>query len=310
MVDSTGSAYVTGRTASNSTDSPVCEPLSDHGRCPRRRTTPAALRPSPRKFNPTGSATLYSTYIGGRRRRLRRGHLRRLGWSRVRHRPHRLESTGASAFPTTAGAFDTGHNGGGDAFLTKVNATGRLPFTYSTFLGGSGDDQGRDVAVDSSGSAYVTGYTTSSGFPTTAGAADTSHNGNNDAFVTKFNATGSSPLSYSTFLGAASDDFARGHRGRLDREGVRHRPDQLERASRPRRAPSTRRTTATATPSSPSSTPRAPHVDRLHLPRRWQQRPRRGHRARLLEPPLCLRDRADPFDQLPDHARARSTPRT
>ena len=64
-----------------------------------------------------------------------------------------------------------------DAFVTKLDAAGAA-LAYSTYLGGSGDDHGAGVAVDASGSAYVTGSTPSSDFPTTAGAFDTSANGN------------------------------------------------------------------------------------------------------------------------------------
>jgi hypothetical protein len=71
---------------------------------------------------------------------------------------------------------------------------------YSTFLGGTDDDEGLDIAVDRSGKAYVTGNTISADYPTTPGAFDTSFNDSQDAFVTKFNATGSA-LAYSTFLG-------------------------------------------------------------------------------------------------------------
>jgi Beta-propeller repeat len=82
---------------------------------------------------------------------------------------------------------------------------------YSTYLGGSGDDDGFDIAVDAAGNAYVTGYTLSSGFPTTAGAFDTSYNGGpgGDAFVTKLNANGSA-LVYSTFLGGSESDEGHG----------------------------------------------------------------------------------------------------
>ena len=62
-----------------------------------------------------------------------------------------------------------------DAFVTKLDAAGAA-LVYSTYLGGSGDE-GQGIAVDASGSAYVTGYTRSSDFPTTAGAFDTSANG-------------------------------------------------------------------------------------------------------------------------------------
>jgi hypothetical protein len=72
-------------------------------------------------------------------------------------------------------------------------------------LGGSGNDYGVDIAVDSAGNAYVTGWTDSFGFPATLGAFDTALGGLADAFVTKLAATGA--LAYSTFLGGTLYDF-------------------------------------------------------------------------------------------------------
>jgi hypothetical protein len=97
--------------------------------------------------------------------------------------------------------------GGKDVFVTKLNAAGN-GLLYSTYLGGSGDDVGYRIALDSSGNAYVTGDTTSTNFPTTAGAFQTTYAGNADAFVAKLNTTGA--LVYSTYLGGSgSDDFSR-----------------------------------------------------------------------------------------------------
>ena len=76
---------------------------------------------------------------------------------------------------------------------------------YSTFLGGTGDDSGNAIAVDSAGQAYVAGSTYSTDFPTTTGAYDTGYNGSEDAFVTKLNSAGSA-LVYSTYLGGTSDE--------------------------------------------------------------------------------------------------------
>src|SRR5690606_31611500 len=113
-------------------------------------------------------------------------------------------------FPTTAGAPCPSHNGGSDAFVTKLNAAGSA-LSYSTFLGGSGDDIGCGIAVDSAGNAFVTGDSLDStpDYPTTAGAYDPSHNGISDVFVTKLNAAGSA-LTYSTFLGGSDVDIGYG----------------------------------------------------------------------------------------------------
>ncbi len=76
---------------------------------------------------------------------------------------------------------------------------------FSTYLGGSERDVAVAVATDSLGNVYVAGFTTSATFPTTPGAGDTTHNGSNDLFVTKFDPTGSTLL-YSTFLGGVASD--------------------------------------------------------------------------------------------------------
>jgi Beta-propeller repeat len=119
--------------------------------------------------------------------------------------------TMSSDFPTTSAVYDTSFNGGvwGDVFVTKLNSTGSA-LLYSTFLGGSSEDRGYGVAVDGSGNAYITGSTTSSDFPTTSGAYDTSINGGmlGDVFITKLNSSGSALL-YSTFLGGSESDEAK-----------------------------------------------------------------------------------------------------
>ncbi len=79
--------------------------------------------------------------------------------------------------------------------------------SYSTFIGGTGYENVGNIAVDSSGNAYITGETKSDGFPTTTGAYDTTRN-SADAYITKFNSTGSSLL-YSTFLGGSHSEDGR-----------------------------------------------------------------------------------------------------
>ena len=89
-------------------------------------------------------------------------------------------------FPTTTGAYQTSYGTDGDAFVTKLNATGTA-IIYSTFLGGTANDYGASIAVEGSGDAYVTGVTYSTNFPTTTGAYQSSlgGNGNSNAFVAK-----------------------------------------------------------------------------------------------------------------------------
>ena len=138
---------------------------------------------------------------------------------------------------------------------------------YSTFLGGTSHEIGAGIAVDAAGNAYVTGFTQSPNFPTTAGAFDRTGAASNnlDVFVTKLNPTGTA-LVYSTFIGGTNFDWGRGHRRRLGRQRVRDRPDRSPRTSRRPAARSTARSTSTTaraaaststTRSSPSSTPRA-----------------------------------------------------
>jgi hypothetical protein len=117
--------------------------------------------------------------------------------------------TGSTDFPTTAGAFVTTPPGGGNMFVTKVAADGS-GLVYSTYLGGDALDnfeQGRGIAVDAAGSAYVTGDCGQGGdFPTTAGAFQRTFGGGyEDAFVTKLTPDGSG-LVYSTLLGGGDAD--------------------------------------------------------------------------------------------------------
>ncbi len=115
-------------------------------------------------------------------------------------------NTLSSDFPTLNG-FDRTINGNFDAFVTKIRSDGS-GIIYSTFLGGSAGDSGFGIAVDSKGSAYVTGQTQSDNFPT-INSFDNIFNGSDDAFVTKLSADGGG-IVYSTFLGGSGADIGWG----------------------------------------------------------------------------------------------------
>jgi hypothetical protein len=209
-VDDAGSAYVTG--ATNSIDFPV---------------TPGAFQTSSRrglkgfvtKFNSTGSALVYSTYLAGSGGAVEGEH----GFGIAVDSAGDAYVTGATDskdFPTTPGAFQSVCDGGGfscsiNAFVTKFNPTGS-GLVYSTFLGGTDTDWGMRIALDHLGNAYVTGTTYSNDFPTTPGGFQTacSRSGDNssrclDAFVTKINSDGSA-LVYSNYLGGTNNDWGMG----------------------------------------------------------------------------------------------------
>lgn len=111
-------------------------------------------------------------------------------------------------FTTILGSYDMMLNASGryDAFITKFEPDGSYP-AYSTFLGGEDNDYALGIAVDSSGAAYVTGYTDAA-FPTTSGAFNRTYFGALDAFITKLNPSGSA-LEYSALLGEREDDMGR-----------------------------------------------------------------------------------------------------
>ena len=196
-VDSRENAYVTGYTSS--------------GNFP---TTSGALQRSLNglqntfvtKLNANGSALEYSTFLGGNDYDF--------GFGIAVNQQGNAYVTGTtwgiftSTFPTTSKAYQTAYSGGGDAFVSKLSTDGSA-LVYSTFLGGNGYDGGRSIALDASGNAYVTGFTQSNAFPTTAAVVQSALNGTEDAFVTKLNSDGSA-LAYSTYLGGSGIDASYG----------------------------------------------------------------------------------------------------
>jgi hypothetical protein len=155
--------------------------------------------------------------------------------------------TRSADFPTTPGAFEPIFNGGTDVFLTKFDASGAA-LAYSTYLGGSAYESGLGVSVDGAGSAYVTGSTSSANFPTTAGAYDTSYNGDYDAFATKLNASGAALVYSPTWAEEAAvlETLATGSSS-MPRATPTSRATPTRRTSPPPRAYSTGASTAAPT---------------------------------------------------------------
>ena len=114
--------------------------------------------------------------------------------------------TYSSDYPTSSGAYDTSYNGGGDIFITKLNSN-LSSLICSTFLGGSYSDGGSAQLMDDSGNIFVRGTTTSSNYPTTIGAFDTTYNGGSDAILSKLDSNLTTLLA-STFIGGSSNEYA------------------------------------------------------------------------------------------------------
>lgn len=187
-LDRFDNAYITGRT--DSTNFPTKNPL--------QASLKGVRDVFVSKFSPDG-ASIYSTYLGGELSPTV-GRDEEAGYGIAVDAMANTYITGFTTSPgfPVVGAVQPTFAGVEDAFVAKLNAAGS-ELVYSTFLGGDRAEEARAIAVDSLGNAYVTGYTFSLNFPT-VNALQRNYGGSVDAFVTKYNATGSA-LIYSTFLG-------------------------------------------------------------------------------------------------------------
>lgn len=217
-VDATGALYMVGFSAS-----------ADF------KTTPGALRRTyagrqtnqqffgfgdavVAKLNPAGTALVYSTYLGGSADDVAMSvALDAAGNAFV------TGSTQSSDFPVTAGAYQTRFGGmtddafysRGDAFVVKLGPAGDR-ILWGTYFGGSSNEMGFGIAVDPAGNPVIAGDTISTNLPVTTDAISKSYRGganiatnpSGDAFVARFNSTGTA-LQYASYIGGRSHDTAR-----------------------------------------------------------------------------------------------------
>jgi hypothetical protein len=195
-VDGAGNAYVTGYTTT--TDFPVT-PGVFQTTC---NVGIDCIDAFVTKLNPSGSALVYSTYLGG-------GNTDAGSGIAVDSEGNAYVTgyTESTNFPTMS-PLQAANGGGSDAFVAKLNSAGSA-LVYSTYIGGSGNESGGDIAMDSAGNAYVTGSTQSTDFPTMNALQPTYGGGYDDAFVAKINASGSA-LIYSTYIGGSEQDAGSG----------------------------------------------------------------------------------------------------
>ena len=210
-VTPSGNAYVTGYTWSG--DFPVTAQAFQ----PAFAGTALASNAFLTELNPAGTSFVFSTYLGGN------------GSSGAGDAANAIVldkagdifltgSTTSSNFPVTAAALQASLKGSSNAFLTELDPAGKTEL-YSTYLGGSGNDSAKALALDSSGNVYLAGNTSSSDFPLTSGVLEDASIATNpfftewglSSFVSKLslgNATTASTLEYSTYLEGAGSSVS------------------------------------------------------------------------------------------------------
>jgi Beta-propeller repeat/Domain of unknown function DUF11 len=222
-LDPGGNAYVTGTTASNEVETGFPSTVGSYQPAPAAVGT---IQFFMTKINPNLSGTSsvpYSTYFGGASPSGAAGVA--VGGGIAVDGTSNVYITGGTNFTDlpVLNAFQATNKGGLDTFVAKFNPAGvtGTQLVYSTYLGGSGDDVGYGIAVDTTGDAYVTGSTSSTDFNTTGTTGQTlstalqsTNGGGTDAFIAKLGipCTGTScttftiPLNYFTYLGGAGTD--------------------------------------------------------------------------------------------------------
>ncbi len=190
-LDEMGDIYVTGLTWGNFTTTTGAY----------RETAAGGREVFVVKMASSGASILFSTFLGGP------GH--DAGNAIVVDSNHDVYVSGEAkrGFPVTLGAYQMRFGGGNDGFVAKLDSAG-ANLLYSTFLGGSSDEYATGLAVDASGNGFVTGWTWSDDFPTTAGAFQTAYSGGtSDGWLVKVDPAGAS-LQYSTYIGGSGGEWA------------------------------------------------------------------------------------------------------
>ncbi len=206
-LDAVGDAYIAGFTSSTDFPQQNAEPP----------TPPTDIAAEGTAFvselNPTGTALLYSTYLGGSGSANGGDEANAIAVDAAT--PLNIYVTGftySADFPVSTNALigapgPGGTSTSGSGFVTKLTPSlaGTAQLAYSTYLGGNTEDQGNGIAVDASGDAFVTGLTLSTDFPTTANAySQTALNPTNGgAFLTEINTVTGTDV-YSTYFGGTN----------------------------------------------------------------------------------------------------------
>jgi hypothetical protein len=209
-LDTLGHAYVTGETNSG-TDFPTTEGAL-------QRTFGGESDVFITKLNPTGSAPIYSTFLGGNGADTGRGIALDAARNILLTGMTEEVAMTVNNFPVV-NAFQTTYGGSGDssawsnASVAKLNSAGSA-LIYSSYMGGAGSvlrDEGHDIVADEAGNAYLTGSTktfpdifTGIGFPIVNAFQPMRGGGVADAFVTKLTPQGA--LVYSSYLGGNNDE--------------------------------------------------------------------------------------------------------